>query len=103
MKYADPLFSYLTILAIIQPARIQDVENSASSYFKPELAEWLRANERLRGAHESARARNFVIQVRRGVYFLTPSGRAVVRRSLLERSIDNRRLFLMKAQRKRYR
>lgn len=102
MKSADPLFSYLTILAIIQPARIQDVEASASDYLKPQLVDWLLKDDRLRAAHESARSHNLVIQVRRGVYFLTAKGRALVRRSNLEKSIDNRRLFLMKAQRRRY-
>lgn len=102
MKSADPLFSYLAILAIIQPARIQDIEANAPDYLNPQLVNWLLENNRLRVAHESARSHQLVTQVRRGVYFLTPNGRALVRRSNLEKSIDNRRLFLMKAQRKRY-
>lgn len=102
MKRVDPLFAYLSILSVIQPARIQDVEESAKDFLGTELAGWLLERGLLREAHEGARLAEFVVAVRRGVYFLTPKAKLIVRRAGLERSIDNRRLFLMKAQRKRY-
>lgn len=102
MKRVDPLFAYLSILSVIQPARVQDVEGSAKDFLGAELADWLTERNLLREAHESARSSELVVAVRRGVYFLAPQAKLIVRRAGLERSIDNRRLFLMKAQRKRY-
>mgnify|MGYP005862984863 FL=1 len=102
MKKIDPLFAYFSILAVIQPARIQDIEASAHQLFSPDYAKLLLAAGHLRTAHETAREHGLVIQVRRGVYFTAPKARHLVRREGLERSIDNRRFFLMKAQRRRY-
>jgi len=102
LKRIDTLFAYLSVLAVIQPARIQDIESSAADFLGQDLSNWLLEKHLFRDAHESARNDGFVTAVRRGVYFLTPKGRRVVRREGLGQSIDNRRLFLMKAQRKRY-
>lgn len=102
MKRVDPLFAYLSVLSVIQPARIQDVEKYSSSLLGRDLSKWLLEKKLFREAHEDARDHGLVIAVRRGVYFMTPKGKQVVRRQGLERSIDNRRLFLMKAQRRRY-
>lgn len=102
MRHINPLFAYLSILSIIQPARIQDIEKYSATYLGEELTEWLNKNSKLREAHEVARASKLVTDVRKGVYFLTPSGRQIPRHAGLERSVDNRRLFLMKAQRKVY-
>lgn len=102
MKRVDPLFAYLSVLSVIQPARIQDVEIYSPSFLGNELSKWLLEKELLREAHEDARHNGLVIAVRRGVYFMTPKGKQLVRREGLERSIDNRRFFLMKAQRRRY-
>lgn len=102
MKKIDPLFSYLSILAVIQPARIQDIESSSHQLLNPGYAAFLLEGGHFRAAHEVARERGLVIQVRRGVYFTAPKARHLVRREGLEHSIDNRRFFLMKTQRKRY-
>ena len=103
MRTSDPVFAYLTILAVIQPARVQDIEASAKDVLGLQLGEWLLQDKRIRSAHDVARNSNLVYQVRRGVYFLAPAARLIVRRTGLERSIDNSRMFLMKDQRKRYR
>lgn len=102
MRTIDPLFAYLSVLAVIQPARIQDIEEHAAKLLGRELSIWLSENDKLREAHSDARQNDLVTSVRRGVYFMTPAGRQIVRRAGLERSLDNRRLFLMKAQRRRY-
>ena len=102
MKKVDPLFAYLSVLAVIQPARIQDIEASAASFLGRELAEWILVKNQFRKSHEDARSNGLVVAVRRGVYFLTPKGTRLVRRGGLEHSIDNRRFFLMKGQRRRY-
>ena len=102
MKRIDSLFAYFSILAVIQPARIQDIEASAWQLLSPDYAEFLLKGGHFRSAHEIARESGMVIQVRRGVYFTAPKARHLVRREGLERSIDNRRFFLMKAQRRRY-
>lgn len=102
MIRVDPLFAYLSVLAVIQPARVQDIEESAGYLLDSETSNWLMEKGLLRDAHQEARNQGYVVAVRRGVYFLTPKARQVVRRAGLERSIDNRRLFLMKSQRRRY-
>lgn len=103
MKKIDPLFAYFSILAVIQPARIQDIEMSSHQLFSKEYAKMLVEDGHLRKAHESAREKKLVLTVRKGVYFIAPKARGLVRRAGLERIIDNRRLFLMKSQRRWYR
>lgn len=103
MKKIDPLFAYLSILAVIQPARIQDIESNAHLLLGKDYTEYLIEGGHLRKAHSVAREKKMVLTVRKGVYFSTPKARNLVRTSGLERSIDNRRLFLMKAQRRKYR
>ena len=102
MKRIDPLFAYLSVLSVIQPARIQDIERTAASLLGGELSDWLLEKRLFRDAHGVARDNDLVISVRRGVYFTTSRGRRIVRRKGLEHSIDNRRFFLMKAERRRY-
>lgn len=98
----DPIFAYISILSVIQPARIQDIEKNSEDVLGADISSWLKDNNSLRGAHTDAQQLNLVIAVRRGVFFLTPKGRNIVRRQGLEKSIDNRRLYLMKLQRRRY-
>lgn len=102
MKKIDPLFAYFSILAVIQPARIQDIEASAPQLLGVSYAQALVEGGHLRKAHETAREQKMVLTLRKGVYFTAPKARHLVRRAGLERSIDNRRLFLMKTQRRRY-
>ena len=102
MKKVDPLFAYLSILAVIQPARIQDIETSASQLLNVDYAKILVEGGHLRRTHEVAREKGLVLTVRKGVYFIAPKARSLVRRAGLEQSIDNRRLFLMKSQRRWY-
>jgi hypothetical protein len=102
MSRVDPLFSYLAVLSVVQPARIQDIEASAANFLGKDAADWLLNEGLLRESNQNARSNGLVVAVRRGVYFLTPKGRQLVRQKGLERSIDNRRFFLMKEQRRRY-
>lgn len=103
MKKIDPLFLYLTVLSVVQPARIQDIEAAASEVLPNESYLQMIQEELFRFAHASARELGLIIQVRKGVYVIANAARGIVRNSGLERELDNRRLFLMKAQRKRYR
>lgn len=103
MSVSDPLFSYLTVLSVIQPGRIQDVERYASEILPSDISETLLSSGVLREAHLFARIHGYVLQVRRGSYFLTAKGREVVRRDGFHKELDNLRLFLMKGQRRRYR
>ena len=102
MNKIDPLFAYLSILAVIQPARIQDIEEAAWQLLPADHARKLIDAGQLRAVHKIARGMGLVMQVRRGVYFTSPKAKHLVRREGLGHSIDNRRFFLMKAQRRRY-
>ena len=103
MNIPDPLFSYLTVLAVIQPGRIQDVELYAPDVLPLGVGDQLLASDALRDAHGFARENGYVMQVRRGTYFLTAKGRELVRRNGLHKQLDNLRMFLMKDQRRKYR
>lgn len=103
MTNPDPLFSYLAVLAVIQPARIQDIEAYALMVLPESTAEKMRESGDLRRAHTAARNLGYVLPVRRGTFFLTDKGREIVRRPELASQIDNLRMFLMKDQRRRYR
>lgn len=102
MKVSRALFDYLAVLAVIQPARIQDIESYAPQVLPSEDVSSRVDAGVFRICHSQARGLKLVIPVKRGTYFLTESGRDIVRRSDLHKEIDNMRLFLMKAQRKRY-
>jgi DNA-binding PadR family transcriptional regulator len=91
---------YLVTMRIIQPARIQDV---LSAYIQM----WTDIDEArikpiLYALHEKMRAEGLLIDVRKGTYVLTAKGMQVASRLVKEREIDNRRLFLMKRQRRLY-
>ncbi|QFU07182.1 hypothetical protein PARPLA_00874 [Rhodobacteraceae bacterium THAF1] len=103
MEITTPLFDYLTVLAVIQPGRIQDIEQFAPQILPRDDVGESVEHGIFRLAHDEARKLNLVTQVKRGTFFLTPAGREEVRRASLHKEIDNMRLFLMKAQRKRYR
>jgi hypothetical protein len=102
MKVSRALFDYLAVLAVIQPARIQDIETYAPQVLPSEDVPNRVKTGVFRVCHDQARELDLVIPVKRGTYFLTEAGREIVRRSDLHKEIDNMRLFLMKAQRRRY-
>lgn len=102
MSVSDPLFSYLTVLSVIQPGRIQDIELYAPDVLPSGVSEPLLTSGALRDAHTFARENGYVTQVRRGTYFLTEKGRELVRRNGLHKQLDNLRMFLMKDQRRKY-
>jgi hypothetical protein len=102
MRKIDPIFIYVSVLSVIQPARVQDIESSASELLPADTYAQIKGRNILRDAHSKAKEMGLVIQVRRGVYAIAQKARHIVRNSGLEREIDNRRLFLMKAQRMRY-
>ena len=52
--------------------------------------------------HDKMKAQGMLLSVRRGTYILTAEGMAIAARFLKERAIDNRRMFLMKRQRRLY-
>lgn len=102
MKVSRALFEYLAVLAVIQPARIQDIETYAPQVLPSDDVEERIESGVFRACHNLARELNLIVAIKRGTYFLTEPGREIVRRSDLHKEIDNMRLFLMKAQRKRY-
>lgn len=102
MKVSRALFDYLAVLAVVQPARIQDIESYAPQVLpSDDVADRVDAGV-FRVCHTQARELKLVIPIKRGTYFLTEAGREIVRRSDLHKEIDNMRMFLMKAQRRRY-
>lgn len=91
---------YILTLRIIQPARVQDILRAYAELWD------VKEDERLRDAiyslHEKMKGEGLLVDVRRGTYLLTAQGMEIAARFIKEREIDNRRLFLMKRQRRMY-
>ena len=91
---------YAYILAIIQPARIQEIIKYKDEFLEDFLAKKI-SNDDLKEAHEFMRANNFVFSVRRGSYCLKRSFFENFSGFKLMKQIVNSRMFLMKKQRHR--
>lgn len=91
---------YLVTIRIIQPARIQDVLSAYLEMWGSDDEE--RTKDILYTLHEKMREGGFLIDVRKGTYILTEKGMQIAATLVKEREIDNRRLFLMKRQRRLY-
>lgn len=97
----NPLVAYMTILRVIQPARIQDIERYAKALLPPTVLEDVNENQ-LRSAHEEARASKLVLTVRRGVYALSHRALDFFPSDPLRRELDARRFYLIRSQRRRF-
>lgn len=91
---------FILTMRIIQPARVQDVLQAYTELWGTEDTE--RLKDALYSLHAKMKNDGLLIDVRRGTYVLTSKGMEIAARFLKEREIDNRRLFLMKRQRRLY-
>lgn len=91
---------YIITLRIIQPARVQDIFRTYAELWEEKEDERLR--DAIYSLHEKMKEEGFLIDVRRGTYLLTAKGMEIAAHFVKEREIDNRRLFLMKRQRRMY-
>lgn len=91
---------FILTMRIIQPARVQDVYHAYIELWGAD------ENDRLKSViyslHEKMKTEGMLLSVRRGTYILTKEGMEIAARFLKERQIDNRRMFLMKRQRRLY-
>lgn len=101
MSTLSALQIYLMTLSVIQPARIQDVEANVPSLFGENVIEEV-GLDTIRRVHKYARESKLVFAVRRGSYFVSRRGASIVRHGKISSQIDNRRLFLMKKQRRKF-
>lgn len=97
MSIAD---RYIVTMRIIQPARVQDVLSAYLELWQPDDKERVKAI--IYSLHNKMRMDGLLIDVRKGTYLLTAKGMQIAARFVKEREIDNRRLFLMKRQRRLY-
>lgn len=100
MSLLQPIFAYMVTLAVIQPARIQDIEENAPLLLG-RAGDVLAKSGDLRKIHESARREGLVISVRKGLYVLSRGATERLRSHPIAKNVDNRRLFLIKQARKR--
>ncbi|MBB3161338.1 putative heme/steroid binding protein [Rhizobium laguerreae] len=91
---------YLVTLRIIQPARVQDVLSAYTEMWGDGNKDQL--HEAIYKLHEKMKSDGLLIDIRKGTYVLTEKGMNVAATLVKEREIDNRRLFLMKRQRRLY-
>lgn len=91
---------YIVTMRIIQPARVQDVLHAYLELWESDNQE--KAKTLIYSLHDKMKSEGFLIDVRKGTYILTQKGMQIAARLVKEREIDNRRLFLMKRQRRLY-
>ncbi|KAB1087871.1 hypothetical protein F4V91_16400 [Neorhizobium galegae] len=91
---------YIVTMRIIQPARVQDVLSAYVELWEAEDRDKTKAV--IYSLHEKMKSEGLLIDVRKGTYVLTEEGMQIAARLVKEREIDNRRLFLMKRQRRLY-
>lgn len=99
MKTFNSLQIYLMTLSVVQPARIQDIEKGSYLLFGKKIIDEIGLDS-LRQTHDLARKGELVIAVRRGSYCVSRRGASIIRRGKISSQIDNRRLFLMKKERR---
>lgn len=97
MSIAD---RYIVTMRIIQPARIQDVLSAYVELWSSDDKE--KTKTLIYALHDKMKLEGFLVDVRKGTYVLTQKGMQIAARLVKEREIDNRRLFLMKRQRRLY-
>ncbi|QYM74139.1 hypothetical protein K1X45_07095 [Pseudochrobactrum sp. Wa41.01b-1] len=94
------IIKYLACLKIIQPARVQDV----SRYYKEF---WGSDNLNVetydfKKTHNYLKNNGMLVKVRVGTYILSMAAVILVSNFMGNKELDNRRLFLLKKQRKLY-
>lgn len=92
---------YLVTLRVIQPARVQDIFESIPEVFGEKIKGKI-TKEDIYSVHEQMLERKAIIKVRKGTYCLTKEYWSIVRSYIPSRTLDNRRFFLLKRQRKEY-
>lgn len=97
MSIAD---RYIVTMRIIQPARVQDVYNAYLQLWGDNGKN--HTKELIYILHDKMRSEGLLVDVRKGTYLLSERGMRVAAKLIKEREIDNRRLFLMKRQRRLY-
>ncbi|HWK14195.1 MAG TPA: hypothetical protein VNS02_07340 [Rhizobiaceae bacterium] len=91
---------FILTMRIIQPARVQDVLQAYIELWGDNDEERLKPV--IYSLHDKMKTEGLLLSVRRGTYILTRDGMEIAARFLKEREIDNRRMFLMKRQRRLY-
>lgn len=87
-------------LRIIQPARVQDVLSAYIEMWGSDNHE--RTKNMIYSLHDKMKIEGLLIDIRKGTYILSEKGMQIAASLIKERTIDNRRLFLMKRQRRLY-
>lgn len=93
---------YIIALRIIQPARVQDIYNSLEHIFGDDIYKKI-TEEAIYTSHSQMKKSGLIISVRKGTYCLDNRTWNHARTLLKYYKLDNRRFFLMKTERKRYR
>lgn len=93
---------YFSVLSIIQPASIDEIEEGVSLFLKEDRAQALVDDGWIRNVHEYAQRNGYVIELGEEKYSISYKSRKILKDELSKKFVDNRRLFLLKYQRKEY-
>lgn len=103
MDRDEPYSVYYSILSAIQPASIEEIEESVASLLGAQNLSRFVEDGLLRQAHDYACTNRLVIMITDEKYVISERAEAFVRSEGWGKFIDNRRLFTMKAQRREHR
>lgn len=91
---------YFSVLSIIQPASIDEIEEGVSLFLKEGNAQGLVDNGWIRNVHEYAQEKGYVIELDKEKYSISNKSKVFLKDVLNDKFVDNRRLFFLKYQRK---
>ncbi|MGO8086423.1 hypothetical protein AB9E29_04735 [Rhizobium leguminosarum] len=96
-----PVFArYIITLRIIQPARVQDILAAYKDMWEEKDED--KAKNTVYAIHHKMRSDGYIKDSRKGSYILDDKGMEIASKFVKDRDLDNRRLFLMKRQRRLY-
>lgn len=96
-----PIFAkYIITLRVIQPARVQDILSAYKNMWEEKDDD--KAKSIVYAIHDKMRLDGYIKDSRKGTYILDSKGMEIASKFVKDRDLDNRRLFLMKRQRRLY-
>lgn len=101
MNEISPHLAYFSILSVIQPACIEDIEKGVAELLGAEHIDRLVNRKWLRRVHDIAQYNGEVINLGNEKYFIAEWARVYAQNEIAGKSVDNLRLFMIKHRRKK--
>ena len=100
MISVTPITSFMAVLSIIQPARIENIKSVANLYLGTEFSRTLLKKEVFQNTLNLAIEEKLVLEISSGIYCITPKGFRMLQQGDTDLQLQNRRLYQLKRRRK---